>query len=131
MSKPSASIMVIDDDPFNLAIIEECLTSPEYRLELVEDSRVAWDRLCAPDNHYDLLLLDQMMPGLTGLDMLRMMKQTPQLANIPVILQTAAASPQQIKVGIEAGATRYLTKPYLPQALREIVAEVLAATMNV
>lgn len=114
-------VLVIDDEKINLFIIEEFLADANLDLDLHTDSMQAWNRLEAADSHFSLVLLDRMMPGLDGLSFLRRMKENPRFADIPVIMQTAAASPEQVREGLLAGAYYYLIKPYEPEALTSIV----------
>src|ERR1700755_3136560 len=62
-----------------------------------------------------------MMPGLDGREVLRRMKAEPRLSHTPVVMQTAAAAPDEVCEGLTAGAHYYLTKPYAPSTLRTIV----------
>lgn len=117
----SNRVLVIDDEELNLLIIEEFLAEEGLQLEMESDPLVAWERLAAPDSDYSLVILDRMMPGLDGLSFLRRMKADPRLANVPVILQTAASAPEQVREGLLAGAFYYLIKPYEPEALVSIV----------
>lgn len=114
-------VLVVDDEQLNLFIIEEFLDQEGLDLDLESDPLQAWDRLDAPGSDYSLVVLDRMMPGLDGMELLRRMKREPRFANIPVIMQTAASSPDQVREGLEAGAYYYLTKPYEPEALISIV----------
>lgn len=114
-------VLVVDDEQLNLFIIQEFLENEELELELLSDPLLAWDRLMAPDSNFSLVVLDRMMPGLDGLELLRRMKREARFADIPVIMQTAASSPDQVSEGLEAGAYYYLTKPYEPEALISIV----------
>ncbi len=59
----------------------------------------------------DVIILDIMMPDISGLDVLRYMRNDPALASIPVVVVSAKATPQDIRNGLEAGASIYLTKP--------------------
>ena len=68
-----------------------------------------------------VVLLDLMMPELSGLDILGLMRRDPGLADIPVIIVSAKGLPSDIKSGLDAGATRYLTKPVSFADLREAV----------
>lgn len=114
-------VLVVDDEPLNLFIIQEFLENESLELELLSDPLLAWDRLMAPDGNFSLVVLDRMMPGLDGLELLRRMKREARFADIPVIMQTAASSPDQVFEGLEAGAYYYLIKPYEPEALISIV----------
>jgi len=114
-------LLVVDDEPINLMIIQEYLEGSQYDLTLVESAHVAWQRLEASATAYDLVILDRMMPGMTGIELLRLMKADPRYSAIPVIMQTAATSPEQVREGIEAGAYYYLAKPYEPETLLAIV----------
>lgn len=114
-------VLVVDDEQLNLFIIQEFLENEALELELLSDPLVAWERLMAPDSNFSLVILDRMMPGLDGLELLRRMKHEARFVDIPVIMQTAASSPDQVSEGLEAGAYYYLTKPYEPEALISIV----------
>lgn len=118
-------ILVVDDEPFNLKIIRASLSDDAYQLDLAEDGNQAWDRLQDANVQYDLIVLDRMMPGMDGLTLLKKLKQEPRYRNTPVIMQTAAAAPEQVAEGLAAGAYYYLTKPYEPDALRVIVKSAL------
>lgn len=124
----NARILVADDEPMNLEIIGELLNAPHYTLDLMPDAESALARLNAEQGTYDLIILDRMMPGMNGLDMLKQLKATPRFKHIPVIMQTAASAPDQVREGIEAGAYYYLTKPYDPKALQVIVNAILEDT---
>jgi len=114
-------VLVIDDEQLNLLIIEEFLADEQLDLDLQVDPLRAWDRLQGNEGAYSLVILDRMMPKLDGLNFLRQMKEHPGLADIPVIMQTAAAAPEQVREGLQAGAYYYLIKPYEPEALISIV----------
>jgi CheY-like chemotaxis protein len=73
----------------------------------------------------DLALLDVMMPEMTGLEVLDAVRKNPQIASIPIVLLSAKGQASEIEQGLQGGATRYLVKPFEPQALRACVAEVL------
>lgn len=114
-------ILVVDDEELNLLIIEEFLELEDVSLEMHSDPQLAWARLMAPESDFSLVILDRMMPELDGMEFLRRMKREVRFADIPVIMQTAASSPDQVREGLAAGAYYYLTKPYAPEALTSIV----------
>lgn len=119
-------LLVVDDEPINLEIIREYLEAAHYDLDCVGSAESAWQRLAGGGQPYDLVILDRMMPGMSGIELLQKMKADPRFRPIPVIMQTAATDPQQVREGIEAGAFYYLAKPYAPETLSAIVAAALA-----
>ena len=114
-------ILVVDDEPFNLDIITETLDDPNYRLSTAESGEQAWEILSQADSRFDLVVLDRMMAGIDGIEVLRRIKADARLGDVPVIMQTAAASPDQVREGLQAGAHYYLTKPFELEALQTIV----------
>ena len=114
-------ILVVDDEIINLQIIREYLDDTQHYLDLVTSAEMAWERLNSGASPYDLVILDRMMPGMNGIELLKKMKTDARFATIPVIMQTAATSPEQVREGIEAGAYYYLAKPYEPETLLAIV----------
>lgn len=121
MSTAAPRILVVDDEAFNLDIISEFLANTGYELSMAENGESAWTKLNAPDAAYDVVILDRMMPGLDGIELLKRIKSDPRLCHLPVIMQTGAAAPDQVREGLEAGAYYYLTKPFEPESLLSIV----------
>jgi putative two-component system response regulator len=101
-------VLVVDDEPANLQVLRQLLQS-RYRLAFARDGAKALE-LAARETP-DLILLDVMMPGLSGLDVCRRLKADPALARIPVIFVTALTDPEHEAEGFGAGAVDYITKP--------------------
>lgn len=115
-------VLLVDDEALNLEILLEYFDGEEtFTLQAAESGEAAWQMLQNPEYEFKLILLDRMMPGLDGIGLLKRIKLDPRLAAIPVIMQTAANSPDQIREGLEAGAYYYLTKPYRRDSLLAIV----------
>lgn len=117
-------VLVVDDEALNLEILAEYFgfdDEPPFAPLCIDNGEAAWAVLQDPAQQFDIILLDRMMPGLDGLALLQRIKNDPRLADIPVILQTAADSAAEIREGLEAGAYYYLTKPYRSDALLAIV----------
>jgi CheY-like chemotaxis protein/anti-sigma regulatory factor (Ser/Thr protein kinase) len=112
METQTARVLVVDDEPLNVEILLEYLEDTLYETEVAEDGVAAWSKLQAQPDHYDIVLLDRMMPGMDGMEVLRRIKDHPKLQSVPVILQTALAGKQEITEGLAAGAYYYLTKPF-------------------
>lgn len=125
MQENNARILIVDDEPLNLEIMAETLAGDTYDLTRAADGEEAWRALESSASPFHLVVLDRMMPGIDGMEVLRRMKASPRLSRIPVIMQTAAATAEQVSEGLQAGAHHYLTKPYDPSALESIVRIVL------
>lgn len=110
--KRPPTLLIVDDEPDNLDLLEGMLARTPYQLVRAESGREAIDHLENDPEAFDAVLLDRMMPGMDGIQVLKRMKEHPRLQQLPVILQTAAGSPTQIAQGLEAGAHYYLVKPF-------------------
>jgi adenylate cyclase len=110
-----ARILIVDDNPTNRDILATRLAAHGYELSQAADGEeaLAAIRKLLPD----LVLLDVMMPKLSGVDACRLLKNDTTLPFIPVILVTAKADSKDIVAGLEAGADEYLTKPVDQAAL--------------
>ena len=113
-------ILAVDDEDFNLDIIKEYLEDAGYEVVTAVDGVDALDKL---SQHSDVsaIVLDRMMPNMDGMTMLKHLHADPILDEIPIIMQTAAASSKQIQEGIDAGVYYYLAKPYNESLLLSIV----------
>lgn len=114
-------ILVVDDEPINLEIIADCLEDSGYELTMADTAEAAWEELVRAREPFDLLVLDRMLPGMDGLGLVNRIKSDARLEGLPVIMQTAAATPEQVREGLAAGANYYLTKPFEPETLQTIV----------
>ncbi|QIK37622.1 response regulator [Caldichromatium japonicum] len=119
-----ARLLVVDDELINLEIIAQCL-GDEYELAFAEDGLQAWTMLESHPQFYDGIILDRLMPRMDGIELLKRLKAHPSLRDLPVIMQSAADSPEQIAEGLAAGAWYYLAKPYSAKALHRIVSAAL------
>jgi len=108
MSTP-AKILVVDDTPHNVKLLRDLLEVKGYAVATAASGEEALTRL--PLENPDLVLLDVMMPGMSGYDVCRKLREKPETALLPVVLCTSL-DPQQERVkGIEAGADDFLNKP--------------------
>jgi len=108
-------ILVVDDEPTNLQILREVLNQ-DYRLLFARDGEKALQ--LAADELPHLILLDVMMPGLTGLETCQRLKANPATHSIPVIFVTALSDVRDESAGFEAGGVDYITKPISPPVVR-------------
>lgn len=113
-------LLVVDDEPFNLEIICEYFDGEGFVVDTAAHGEAAWSLLNV-GAEYAAILLDRMMPVLDGLALLKRIKADERFNQIPVIMQTAAGSPEQVREGLAAGAYYYLVKPYEKDSLVSIV----------
>jgi CheY-like chemotaxis protein len=118
-----ASVLLCDDEQVLRSLVRATLESDACSIVEAEDGEesIALARSLVPD----VVVLDMMMPGRSGLDVLRELRSEPTLAHIPVVMLTARARPADREAAIEAGADRYLAKPFSPLELIAVVEELL------
>lgn len=104
-------LLLVDDEPANLQVLRQILQA-HYRLAFARDGFKALE--LAAQERPQLILLDVMMPGLTGLEVCARLKAEPALRGIPVLFVTALSDPAHEAEGFAAGAVDYLTKPVSP-----------------
>jgi two-component system, OmpR family, phosphate regulon response regulator PhoB len=119
------TVMIIEDEEDAAELFAEMMRISGYRVVKTSKSAPAIEMMTAEKP--DVILLDIMMPEISGLDIMRQMRTDPMLANIPVVVVTAKGMPADIKNGMEAGASTYLTKPVGFLDLKEAVERVLGS----
>ncbi len=119
--KSKGRILVVDDEPINLEILEEYLEDEGYEPVSAKSAKDALDILAEDKKQFEVILLDWMMPGMSGYELLCHLKSQPAFQKIPVIMQTARSEKKDIEAGISAGAYYYLTKPYSYHDLMPLV----------
>jgi two-component system phosphate regulon response regulator PhoB len=125
MTTASRKIVIVEDEPNAADVFEEMMRVSGYQVVKIHSSSAAMSVIRA--ELPDAILLDIMMPDISGIEVLRFMRREPSLKHIPVVIVSARTLPSDIRAGMEAGATAYLTKPVGFQELRETVAEVIRA----
>jgi DNA-binding response OmpR family regulator len=113
---PLTHALVADDEPHIGRIIKMKLEQGPFRVTLAYDGREALEVLRREDD-VKIVILDLMMPYLSGLDVLAEMKKDARLKLIPSIVLTAAGQEQQHHMALELGANEFLTKPFSPKRL--------------
>jgi adenylate cyclase len=103
-------ILIVDDEPFNLDLLEQELAEYEYVIERAGDGVEALEKTRSFEP--DVILLDYMMPRMNGLEVVKHLRATPAHQGIPVILLTAKATQEDKVAGLDAGADDYVTKPF-------------------
>jgi DNA-binding response OmpR family regulator len=116
-------VIIVEDQLTVADLLAEMLSLDEYQVIKIHSSTGALSIIRAENP--DVVLLDIMMPDVSGLEVLRFMRREPGLQQIPVVIVSAKALPADIRKGFEEGATAYLTKPVDMSTLRETVAQVI------
>ncbi len=112
---PKSTVLVVDDTRTNLSIMGELL-SPLYRVRVANSGPHALQAVHT-EPRPDLILLDIMMPGMDGYEVMRRLQADPKLSDIPVIFVTAMGSDDDEEHGLRLGAVDYVTKPIRPAIL--------------
>jgi len=123
VSAQDRTIVIVEDEPDTAEMLAEMLRLNGYRVLKSYGGNPAIELIA--QKKPDAVVLDVMMPDLDGLEVLRIMKRDSQLANIPVIVVSAKILPTDVKEGLDAGASIYLTKPVAYRDFREAVSNVL------
>jgi putative two-component system response regulator len=111
-----STILIVDDDPAGRHTLESILDGQDYHLEMAENGLQALEK--AVKFLPDVILLDVMMPGMDGFEVCQRIRNTPLLAEIPIIMLTALDDRKSLLDGLESGADDYITKPYDRHELR-------------
>ena len=119
-------ILVADDEPHIGRIIKMKLEQGPFRVTLAYDGQEALD-IVNNGEKIDLVLLDLMMPRLSGLDVLKRIREQEKFKALPCIILTAGGEAKHERDALELGATQFLTKPFSPKKLYALVARLTGA----
>jgi two-component system, OmpR family, alkaline phosphatase synthesis response regulator PhoP len=119
-------VLVADDEPHIGRIIKMKLEQGPFKVSLAYDGQEALEFI-NNDEHVDLALLDLMMPKLSGLDVLRQIREQERFKSLPCIVLTAGGDAKHERDALALGATQFLTKPFSPKKLYALVARLTGA----
>jgi two-component system, OmpR family, alkaline phosphatase synthesis response regulator PhoP len=123
-----ATILVIEDDPDIRELLTFSLAKEGWELIMAEDGESGLAKL--PAAHPDCVVLDIMLPGMDGLEVLRALKADPARKRLPVIMTTAKGEESDVVTGLELGAEDYVVKPYSPKVLAARIRAALRRTVD-
>jgi DNA-binding response OmpR family regulator len=115
------TVLIVDDEHAIRSVLEKMLIDEGCRVLTAADGTEAQAILQAHPEPISVVILDWMMPQMSGIELLRWMKKQPLIEHIPVIMLTALDDPARIKEGIDAGAFYYLIKPFQKPLLQAIL----------
>jgi DNA-binding response OmpR family regulator len=107
-------VLVVDDEPAIRLLCRVNLALEGFDVIEAADGETALDHLALG---FEIVLLDLMLPGLSGLDVAERIRANPQASAIPIVLMSATADQKQIQRGLEAGAVEFISKPFDPSLL--------------
>ncbi len=112
-------VVLIDDEPFILMMLEDKLTRAGLQVVTSRESVTALETI--REVMPDLIILDWMMPEMSGIELCKIIKSDSDVSHIPVFMLTAKGQEEDEKLGFKCGVTRYITKPFSPKALLDLV----------
>lgn len=111
------SILLVDDDPKNLMVLETILNSPDYRL--IKAASADQALMALMKDEFAAIVLDVQMPDMSGIELARLIKQRKKTQHVPILFLTAYyQEDEHVVLGYDAGAVDYITKPVNPSVLR-------------
>lgn len=121
-------VLIVDDIPINVTLIEKMLKPFHFVIEKANDGQTALDIVA--DNKPDLILLDLMMPGINGYDVIKQLRAKEETQQLPIIVISALNSNEDVVKGYDLGANDFLTKPIIMNRLHTSVITQLNKAME-
>ncbi|WP_159886979.1 hybrid sensor histidine kinase/response regulator [Paenibacillus puerhi] len=129
--KEMAKVLIVDDDAANRQVLFNLLSVEACRVTLAESGEAALDLLEETSAGFDLVILDWMMPGMTGLELCRRIRRSRTLFELPILMLTARSRPEDLLAAYDAGVNDYLAKPVEAGELRARIRSLLAMQRSV
>lgn len=116
-------ILVVDDEPTIVRLMEFILARQGHEMIVAVNGEEALEKI--KSQHPDLVLLDIMMPRIDGYEVAQRLRADPATAALPIIMLSAKAQDEDIRKGVEVGVDEYVTKPFTPDHLVQVVTKYL------
>ena len=123
--RPQSTILLVEDFDDTRLMTKLWLTKKGYRVIEAEDGTEAVE--LARREHPDLIIMDMMMPGISGLDATRQIREYQSLQRTPIIAVSAYGADEYRARALDAGCTEYVATPFEPEALSQLIERLLAA----
>ena len=124
LGRPLRSALVADDDPDVRELVTFKLEQAGFQVRAVADGVHALEAIA--DERPSIALIDVMMPGLSGIDVVRELRRDPATRSLPIVLLTAKAQEHDVEAGFATGADDYVAKPFSPRELLSRVTALMA-----
>ena len=133
---PDAKVLVVDDLPMNLIVARGLLAPYGMEVDTAESGKEAVEKvrlknISSPGGKYDLIFMDHLMPGMDGIEALKMIRKLEQMEDVPVIALTANALRGMKEFYLEQGFQDYLSKPISPQLLNDVMTRWIPQNLQV
>ena len=109
------SVLAVDDIPLNLLLVEKMLSRFNFKFRKATNGQLALDAVA--QEKPDLILLDLMMPGIDGFEVIRRLRANPETADIQIVILSALTSNEDIIKGFDVGANDFIMKPIIMEKL--------------
>lgn len=113
------NVLVVDDVPLNLLLVEKMLSKFNFRIRKAANGRIALEEIAKEKP--DLILLDLMMPGIDGFEVIRRIRENPATEDIQIVILSALNSNEDVVKGFNAGANDFIMKPIIMEKLLSCV----------
>ena len=127
LESPLAKVLLVEDDQEMSEVLLQTLSKRGFTVQIASDGKAALSYLKV--NKYDVIVLDWMMPGLSGVDVCRSLRSAGDPT--PIMMLTARTSDDDVTTGLDAGADDYLTKPFENKVLAARLRALLRRPSNV
>ncbi|MCH7643495.1 MAG: response regulator [Myxococcales bacterium] len=119
-------ILIVEDSPTMRALLNSALEDLEVPVKITEASSGFEALRCLPRESFDLIVTDINMPDINGLELVSFAKSNDAYRSIPLVIVSTEGTERDRERGLELGADAYLAKPFEPETLREVVADLLS-----
>jgi CheY-like chemotaxis protein len=109
------NVLAVDDIPINLLLVQKMLSRFNFEIRTAANGKLALDAVA--QKKPDLILLDLMMPGIDGFEVIRRLRENPETADIQIVILSALNSNEDIVKGFNAGANDFIMKPIIMEKL--------------
>ncbi|MBP1157330.1 ATP-binding protein [Paenibacillus sp. PvR098] len=123
-------VLIVDDDPVNLQVLNSLLSVENYEIMAIDNGADALEALIRGHN-VDVVIADWMMPGMTGIELCKGIRDRFSLSDLPILMLTARSRPQDLELGFQAGVNDFLSKPVDAIELRARVRTLLELRRSV
>ena len=118
------NVLAVDDIPLNLLLVQKMLSRFNFKLRTAANGQLALDAVAAQKP--DLILLDLLMPGIDGFEVIRRLRENPATADIQIVILSALNSNEDVIKGFNVGANDFIMKPIIMEKLLSCVVNQLA-----